>query len=99
MTALIVAIVLVTVAQVTGVCVMAYFQYRMHKEVQKTIVSMAMFKKAREPWQINAMAEAHKFMEQDHDEEEERVADPVIDEPTIPNNPSDEAMAHLRTQI
>lgn len=90
------AILALAVIEVIGIGIVAFFGYRTVKIQQQMIGNIAMFKKVSDPWQLNVMNAAMKATAT---EEKEDVQVDPNDQPSVPSNPSDEAMDKIRASI
>lgn len=93
---MLITILILAALMITGVGIVAYFAYKTVKVQQEMIMNIAMFKKASDPFHLGMMAAAMKATETF---EEPKVEEDPNDAPSIPQNPSDEAMATLRAHI
>ena len=83
---------------VAGIGIVAYFAYKTVQIQQKMILDIAIFKKASDPFQVASLRSSVEDAIALDKENEIPQADPN-DQPTIPQNPSDEFMATLRAHI
>jgi len=93
----IIAVLILAIILVAGIGIVALLAYKTVKTQQEMILNIVMFKKASDPFQLEMMRAAMDATKKI--ELEPQVIEDPNDQPSIPQNPSDEAMATFRSML